>query len=62
MDVSTRVLPTWSQLGDGTQQVVVDDRHGVFRLPPAHWRGSRRGDQELLLWFWGFQTRTADVD
>lgn len=53
---------TWSELGDGTQQVVVDDWRGVLGLFPAHWGGGRGGDQELLLWFRGLQPWTPDVD
>ncbi|TNN34111.1 hypothetical protein EYF80_055729 [Liparis tanakae] len=44
--------PTWSQLGDGTQQVVVDHRHGVLRLGPAHRGGGGGRDQELLSVLW----------
>lgn len=53
---------TWSELRDGTQQVIVDDRHGVLRLFPAHRGGGRGGDQELLLWFRGLQSWTPNVD
>lgn len=53
---------TWSQLRDGTQQVIVDDRHGVLRLFPANRRGGRGGDQELLLRFRGLQSWTPNVD
>lgn len=56
------VFSTWSQFGDGTQQVVVDNRCGVVRLLPAHRRWGRRRDEELLLWFGRLQTRTSDVD
>lgn len=55
------VLYTWPQFRDGTKQVIVDDRGGVLRLFPADWRGSRRRDQELLLWLGRLQPRTPYV-
>lgn len=55
------VLPPWPQFRDGTKQVIVDDRGGVLRLFPADWRGSRRRDQELLLWLGRLQPRTPYV-
>lgn len=56
------IMYTWPQFRDGTKQVIVDDRCGVLRLRPADWRGSRRRDQELLLWLGRLQTRTPYVN
>lgn len=53
---------TWSQFGDGTQQVIVDNRCGIVRRLPADRRRGRRRDEELLLWLGRLQTRTSDVD
>lgn len=53
---------TWSQFGDGTQQVIVDNRCGIVRLLPADRRRGRRRDEELLLWLGRLQTRTSYVD
>lgn len=56
------ILFPWSQLRDGTQQVIVDDWCGVLRLFPADRRRGRRWDQELLIWLGRLQTRTSYVD
>ena len=53
---------TWSELWDGTQQVVVHHGHGVLRLLPADGGGGRGGDQELLIGLGRLQPRTPDVD
>lgn len=52
---------TGAELGDRTQQVVVDDRCGVIALAPADGRRGGRRDQELLDGLWGGQVGLVDV-
>ncbi|TNN79467.1 hypothetical protein EYF80_010281 [Liparis tanakae] len=52
---------TRSQLGDGTQQVVVDAGRGVVALAPAHRRRGRRRDQKLFAGLRRGQVGLVDV-
>lgn len=56
------ILVAWSKFGDGTEQVIVDNRCGILRLFPPDWRRSRGGDQELFIWLRRLQARTSYVD
>lgn len=31
-------IPTWAKLGDGVQEIVINNWGGIFRLLPAHRR------------------------
>lgn len=52
---------TRAELGDRAQQVVVDDRCGVFALAPAHGRRGGRRDQKLFDGLRGGQVGFVDV-
>lgn len=52
---------TGAELGHRTQEVVVDDRRGVFALAPAHGRRGGRRDQELFDGLRGRQVGLVDV-
>lgn len=52
---------TRAKSGDGTEEVIVDDRCGILSLFPSHRRRWRWGEQELLLWFRRLQSRTSYV-
>lgn len=52
---------TGAELGYRAQQVVVDDRCGVFALAPAHGRRGGRRDQELFDGLRGGQVGLVDV-
>lgn len=55
------VLFTRSELGDCTQQVVVDAGRSVLALAPAHRRRGRRRDQKLFGGLGRGQVRLVDV-